>query len=175
VNRIWSRVFGRGIVGTVNDFGKMGEPPSHPELLDFLAGDFVKEKWSIKTMIRKMVLSSTFRMSSIPSPEAAELDPQNTFLQRMSIRRMPAEAIRDHLLAASGGLKLALYGPSVPAYIKDQPNSRAKPQDGPLGGKGRRSVYLASRRNYMPSFLRTFDSPNATEPVGRRNVTNVPG
>ena len=174
VNRIWSRVFGKGIVASVDDFGKMGEKPSHPELLDFLANDFVKEKWSIKAMIRKMLLSSTFRMSSIPGAEAAELDPGNVFLQRMPVRRMSAESIRDHILAASGDLKRDLFGPSVPAYIKDQPNSRAKPREGPLGGNGRRSIYLASQRNYLPSFLRTFDAPNSTEPVGRRNVTNVP-
>lgn len=174
VNRIWSRVFGTGIVASVDDFGKMGEQPSHPELLDYLAHDFVKEKWSIKAMIRKMVLSSTFRMSSVPSAEAAQLDPKNTFLQRMPVRRMSAESIRDHILTASGDLKRDLYGPSIPAYIKDQPNSRAKPREGPLGGYGRRSVYLASRRNYLPSLLRTFDAPNTTEPVGKRNVTTVP-
>ena len=174
VNRIWSRVFGKGIVASVDNFGKMGEKPSHPELLDFLANDFMKEKWSIKVMIRKMVLSSAFRMSSIPGAEAAELDPKNVYLQRMSVRRMSAESIRDHILATSGDLKRDLFGPSVPAYIKDQPNSRAKPREGPLGGNGRRSIYLASRRNYLPSFLRTFDAPNSTEPVGRRNITTVP-
>jgi hypothetical protein len=105
VNRIWSRVFGRGIVASVNDFGKMGEAPSHPELLDHLAGDFVKEDWSIKKMVRKMVLSSTFRMSSVPSDEAASMDPSNSLLQHMPIRRMSAESVRDHILAASGALK----------------------------------------------------------------------
>lgn len=174
VNRIWSRVFGRGLVASVDDFGKMGEKPSHPELLEFLARDFVKEKWSTKAMIRKMVLSSTFRMSSVPSYQAGELDPGNLFLQRMSVRRMSAESIRDHILAGSGELKRDLFGPSVLAYIGDQPNSRAKPRSGPLGGEGRRSLYLASRRNYLPSFLRAFNSPNATEPIGQRNVTTVP-
>ncbi|MGB0327295.1 MAG: PSD1 and planctomycete cytochrome C domain-containing protein [Akkermansiaceae bacterium] len=174
VNRIWSRVFGQGIVASVDDFGKMGEKPSHPELLDFMATDFVKEGWSTKAMIRKMVLSSTFRMSSTPDPKAKTDDPKNVFLQHMPVRRMSAESIRDHILAASGELKRDLYGPSILAYIKDQPNSRARPGDGPLDGNGRRSIYLASRRNYLPSFLRAFDSPMTTEPVGRRNVTNVP-
>lgn len=174
VNRIWARIFGRGLVASVNDFGKMGEKPSHPELLDYLAADFVKEGWSIKTMIRKMVLSSTFRMSSVPGEEAASRDPKNTLLQHMPVRRMSAEAIRDHILAASGELRRDLYGPSILAYIKDQPPSRARPGDGPLDGNGRRSLYLASRRNYLPSFLRAFDAPNASEPVGQRNVTNVP-
>jgi hypothetical protein len=174
VNRIWSRVFGRGLVASVDDFGKMGEAPSHPELLDYLARDFVNEGWSTKAMIRKMVLSSTFRMSSVPGYQAAELDPGNAFLQRMSIRRMSAESIRDHIMASSGDLNGELFGPSIPAYIDDQPASRAKPRGGPLGGEGRRSLYLASRRNYLPSFLRAFDSPNASEPIGKRNVTTVP-
>lgn len=174
VNRIWSRIFGQGIVASVDDFGKMGEKPSHPELLDFLATDFVREGWSTKAMIRKMVLSSTFRMSSLPDAKAATDDPKNIYLQHMPVRRMSAESIRDHILSASGELKRDLYGPSILAYIKDQPNSRARPGDGPLDGHGRRSIYLASRRNYLPSFLRAFDSPITTEPVGRRNVTNVP-
>lgn len=139
-----------------------------------MATDFVKEGWSTKAMIRKMVLSSTFRMSSTPDPKANTDDPKNVFLQHMPVRRMSAESIRDHILAASGELKRDLYGPSILAYIKDQPNSRARPGDGPLDGNGRRSIYLASRRNYLPSFLRAFNSPMTTEPVGRRNVTNVP-
>jgi hypothetical protein len=174
VNRIWSRVFARGLVASVDDFGKMGELPSHPELLDFLARDFVESGWSTKGIIRKMVLSSTFRIESTPGPGVAERDPKNILLQHMPVRRMDAEAVRDHILACSGELKPALFGPSVPANIDDQPASRAKPRSGPLDGMGRRSVYLELRRNFLPSFLRVFDMPNASEPSGRRNVTNVP-
>jgi len=174
VNRIWSRLFGRGLVGSVDDFGKMGERPSHPGLLDFLARDFVESGWSTKALIRKMVLSSTFRMDSTPGPGVQEGDPKNIYLQHMPILRMDAEAIRDHILACSGKLNPDLYGPSVPAHIDDQPASRAKPRSGPLDGNGRRSIYLELRRNFLPSFLRVFDMPNATEPSGSRNVTNVP-
>lgn len=174
VNQLWARVFGRGIVSSVDDFGEMGTLPSHPELLDFLAQDFVKEGWSMKAMIRKMVLSQTFRMSSVPSESARQLDPDNALLQRMPIRRMEAESVRDHLLSVSGELKKDLFGYSVNAYVKDQPGSRAKPNDGPLDGNGRRSIYIGVRRNYLSSFLTSFDFPVLPEPVANRPVTTVP-
>ena len=92
----------------------------------------------------------------------------------MPVTRMDAESIRDHILACSGELKREMYGPSIPVNVDDQPNSRAKPKSGPVDGNGRRSIYLETRRNYLSSFLRVFDMPNATEPTGQRNVTNVP-
>ena len=175
VNRIWSRVFGRGILDSVDDFGEMGGKPSHPELLDFLARDFVEKGWSTKKLLRQLVLTSAFQMSSTPGPGALTADPENLYLQHMSLRRMDAESIRDHILACSGELKRKeMYGPSIAVNIDDQPNSRAKPRSGPLNGNGRRSVYLETRRNFLSSFLRVFDFPNATEPTGQRNVTNVP-
>ncbi len=175
VNRIWARVFGRGLVDSVDDFGRMGGKPSHPELLDYLARDFVENGWSTKKLIRKLVLTRTFQMSSIPGPDMITDDPKNLYLQRMPVARMDAEAIRDHILACSGELKRdQMYGLSVAVNIDDQPNSRAKPRSGPLDGNGRRSVYLEMRRNFLSSFLRVFDLPNATEPTGQRNVTNVP-
>ena len=174
VNRLWHHIFGQGLVATVNNFGKMGTAPSHPGLLDYLATDFMRNDWSIKYMIRKMVLSSAYQMSSLPSPESLAEDPANTLLQHMPIKRMEAEAIRDHILACSGRLDTTLFGRSIEAYVEDLPNSRAKPKSGPLDGQGRRSVYLEMRRNFLPSFLRAFDLPNATEPIGARSVTNVP-
>ena len=174
VNRLWHHIFGQGLVTTVNNFGKMGTAPSHPELLDFLAADFTRNDWSIKYMIRKMVLSSAYHMSSLPSPESLEEDPANTLLQHMPVKRLEAEAIRDHILACSGELDTTLFGPSTEAYVEDLLNSRAKPNSGPLDGGNRRSVYLEMRRNFLPSFLRAFDLPNATEPIGARSVTNVP-
>lgn len=174
VNQLWARVFGRGIVSSVDDFGEMGTLPSHPELLDFLAQDFIQEGWSMKAMIRKMVLSQTFRMSSVPSESARQLDPENSLLQRMPVRRMEAESLRDHLLACSDELKKDLFGPAVNAYVKDQPGSRAKPGDGPLNGNGRRSLYLAVRRNFLSSFLTSFDFPVLPEPVAARPSTTVP-
>lgn len=174
VNQLWARVFGRGIVSSVDDFGEMGTLPSHPELLDFLAQDFVKEGWSMKKIIRKMVLSQTFRMASLPSESARQLDPDNTLLQSMPIRRMEAENIRDHILSCSEDLRKDLFGYSVNAYIDDQPASRAKPQGGPLNGNGRRSIYLGVRRNYLSSFLTSFDFPVLPEPVANRPITTVP-
>jgi hypothetical protein len=175
VNRIWSRLFGAGLQASVDDFGKMGGEPTHPELLDYLARDFVENDWSTKRLVRKLVLSSTFRTSSTPGPGMATADPKNEYLQHMPVGRMDAESIRDHILACSGELKKeAMYGPSVAVNIDDQPNSRAKPRSGPVDGDGRRSIYLETRRNYLSSFLRVFDLPNATEPTGKRNATNVP-
>jgi mono/diheme cytochrome c family protein len=175
VNRIWSRIFGTGLHASVDDFGKMGGEPTHPELLDYLARDFVANDWSTKKLVRKLVLSSTFRTSSTPGPGMATADPKNEYLQHMPVGRMDAESIRDHILACSGQLKRdEMYGPSIPVNIDDQPNSRAKPSSGPVDGKGRRSIYLEMRRNYLSSFLRVFDLPNATEPAGKRNSTNVP-
>ncbi len=174
VNRIWKHLFGAGIVETTNDFGQMGSAPSHPALLDYMANDFVANQWSMKAMIRKMVTTSAYRMSSTPSSASATSDPKNRLLQRMPVKRLEAELIREHILASSGTLDTSLFGPSVPAYVEDLPDSRAKPASGPIDGNGRRSVYLEMRRNFLPTFLRAFDMPNATEPIGRRNVTNVP-
>ena len=174
VNRLWKQIFGNGIVETTNDFGQMGGLPSHPKLLDYLASDLMENGWSLKHVIRKIVLSQTYQMSSVPSPKASNLDPKNRLLQHMPIRRLEAEAIRDHILACSNRLDTTLFGPSVPAYVEDHPDSRAKPKTGPIDGNGRRSIYLEMRRNFLPSFLRAFDMPNATEAIGKRLVTNVP-
>ena len=174
VNRIWHHVFGRGIVASIDDMGKLGAKPSHPELLDYLAKDFLAEGWSVKKMIRKMVLSSTYQMSTVPSEEAMALDPDNLFLQRMPIKRLQAEQIRDHVLFVSGELNPEIGGVGVQSYTGDLPRARGYPGTGPLDGDGRRSVYLRLRRNFMPSFLRILGMPNGIEPIGARNVTNVP-
>ena len=175
VNRLWYHMYGRGIVFSVDDFGKMGSQPTHPELLDHLASEFVAGGWHIKPMLRKMALSATYRMSSTPSAESAELDPNNELLQHMPVRRLHAEGIRDTILAVSGRLDRTLYGPSIPDHLRETPGSRAKPRrPGPLDGSGRRSVYLELRRNFLPNFLTVFDMPNASTPFGRRNVTTVP-
>ncbi|GAB5559783.1 MAG: hypothetical protein SynsKO_14300 [Synoicihabitans sp.] len=175
VNRLWHHVFGQGLVPTVNDFGVMSTPPSHPELLDFLAQDLVRNDWSLKSLIRQMVLSRAYQMATTPSAVTQAEDPANRLLQHMPIKRLDAEAVRDHILASSGSLDRTMFGPSVPAYVKNLPDSRAKPPvNGPLNGDNRRSVYLEMRRNFLPTFLRAFDLPNATEPVGVRHATNVP-
>src|SRR5882724_11333626 len=106
VNRIWEHHFGEGLVRTVDNFGKNGERPSHPELLDFPAGRFRENGWSVKSMHREMVLSSAYRMSSAASEEARQADPDNRLLSHMRVKRLEGEAIRDAILAASGSLDL---------------------------------------------------------------------
>ncbi|MGB0418990.1 MAG: PSD1 and planctomycete cytochrome C domain-containing protein [Opitutales bacterium] len=173
-NRIWHHIFGRGIVSSIDDLGKLGTLPSHPELLDFLAKDFIAGNWSMKRLIRKMVLSSTYRMSTLPNEEALAMDPNNIYLQRMPVKRLEAEQIRDHVLFVSNKLDRQLLGNSVTAYTGDLPSARGKGASGPIDGNGRRSIYTQLRRNFMPSFLRVLGMPNGIEPIGARNITNVP-
>jgi mono/diheme cytochrome c family protein len=176
VNRVWHHLFGRGIVPTVDDFGVMGEPPTHPELLDHLASRFVREGWSIKKLIRAVVLSSTYQMSSRPSDgRATEADPQNTLLHHMPVRRLEAEAIRDAILAVSGRLDRTVYAPTVDVHLTPFMEGRGRPQQsGPLDGDGRRSVYVAVRRNFLPPMMLAFDFPVPFNTIGRRSVSNVP-
>ncbi len=177
VNRIWHHLFGRGIVASVDNFGWLGERPSHPELLDHLSNWFVREaKGSLKLLIRRIVLSQAYRMSSKPSdPLADERDAENRLLHRMNVRRLEGEAIRDAVLAISGRLNLQMSGAPVPVHKDDVVLFRGAPKKlGPLDGDGRRSVYIAARRNFLSSLLLTFDAPKPFATVGRRNVSNVP-
>lgn len=112
VNRIWQSLFGRGLVATVDDFGTRGESPSHPELLDYLATEFVRLGWSRKEIIRLIVSSATYRQSSAVRPELMDRDPLNTWLARQNRNRLEAEVIRDSFLAASGLLHAKIGGPS---------------------------------------------------------------
>jgi hypothetical protein len=174
VNRVWHHLFGRGIVPSVDNFGVLGEAPTHPELLDHLADRFVREGWSVKTLIRALVLSSTYRMASQSSPEAEKVDPSNRLLHHMRLRRLEGEAIRDAMLAVSGRLNPRLYGPSVPIHLTPFLDGRGRPGSGPLDGDGRRSLYLAVRRNFLSPFLLAFDTPIPFSTMGRRSVSNVP-
>ena len=175
VNRVWSRLFGRGIVPSVDDFGVMGEPPSHPYLLDWLARRFVKGGWSTKQLVRELVLSSTYRMSSRPDAAGAQIDPDNRLLHRMPVRRLDAEAIRDAVLAVSGMLDPQLYGPTIPIHLTPFMEGRGRPAaSGPLDGAGRRSLYISVRRNFLLPFLQVFDFPSPATTTGRRTVSNVP-
>jgi hypothetical protein len=177
VNRVWKHHFGEGLVKTPDDFGAMGQPPSHPELLDDLARRFIADGWSIKTLHRRIVLSSTYRMRSNPDddPAAERLDPANRLLHRMNPRRLEAEAIRDGLLAVSGRLDRALYGPSVAPHLTRFLDGRGRPaRSGPLDGDGRRSLYLNIRRNFLNPMFLAFDFPVPFSTMGRRNVSNVP-
>jgi hypothetical protein len=174
VNRVWHHLFGRGIVGSVDNFGVLGEPPTHPELLDFLAERFVREGWSIKKLIRELALSNTYALSSRPSAEGEKVDPANLLLQHMRLHRLEGEAIRDAMLAVSGRLERTLYGPSVAIQLTPFLDGRGRPGSGPLDGNGRRSLYLAVRRNFLSPLLLAFDTPSPFSTVGRRTVSNVP-
>ncbi|MBM3964863.1 MAG: DUF1553 domain-containing protein [Planctomycetes bacterium] len=176
VNRVWHHLFGRGIVPTVDNFGALGDRPSHPELLDHLAWEFMhQENWSLKSLIRKIVLSKTFAQSSRINPDADNVDPFNALLHRMPIRRLEGEAIRDSLLVLSGRLDPKPYGSPIPVYLTEFIIGRGRPDvSGPLDGSGRRSIYIATRRNFLPTMMLAFDFPTPFSSIGRRNVTNVP-
>ncbi|MDB4530705.1 PSD1 and planctomycete cytochrome C domain-containing protein [bacterium] len=156
VNRVWHHVFGRGLVATPDNFGKLGETPSHPELLDYLAKRFVAEAWSIKKLIREIALTRTFQLAATPTAKAREMDPDNRLLTSAHVRRLEAEAIRDAMLQVSGSLDRR-----------------------PLGGSensdsNRRSLYIRIIRNRLDPFLTVMDAPVPTSTKGRRDVTNVP-
>jgi hypothetical protein len=174
VNRLWQHVFGVGLVKTVDNFGELGERPSHPELLDWLASEFVDSGWSIKHLLRLMLTSRTFQLSSEASPAARERDPNNRLLSHASVRRLEAESLRDSLLFVSGRLDRTQGGQGVPLPLRAGVKDFENPVGGPLDGNGRRSVYLEARRNYPQSLLIAFDQPKPVLTVGERNATNVP-
>jgi hypothetical protein len=174
VNRIWHHLFGRGLVPSVDDFGRMGQGTVHPELLDFLALRFGEEGGSIKKLIREIVLSNAYRLSAVPSAKAIETDAGNAFLQHRVPRRISAEALRDAMLAVSGRLDFSMYGPPVAIHLDGFQDGRGRPGDGPVDGAGRRSLYLAVHRNFLSSILLAFDFPQPFTAIGRRSVSNVP-
>ena len=156
VNRLWHHVFGRGLVATTDNFGKLGDLPTHPALLDWLAREFQKSGGSLKSMLRLLVSSQAFQAQAAPSPEAAATDPENKLLSHWTLRRMEAEAIRDGMLSVSGELDLTAGGPGVD------------------GATPRRSVYVKIIRNDLDPFLAAFDAPVPSSTQGRRDATNVP-
>lgn len=174
-NRIWQHLFGRGIVATADNFGALGAPPTHPELLDYLAIRFRREGWSIKKLIREIMLTQAYQMASIGSDTAEQRDPQNLLLHRANVRRLEGEAIRDSLLAISGRLDPKQFGTSVRIYLSPFMEGRGRPeQSGPLDGDGRRSIYVEVRRNFLSPFMLAFDTPQPASTTGRRNTSNVP-
>jgi len=174
VNRLWHHLFGAGLVRTTDNFGKLGEPPSHPELLDWLASEFVARGWSVKAMLKLILTSEAFALSSDVPPGGAERDPDNRLLSHANLRRLDAESLRDAILAASGRLDRALFGPGVPVTVPPGQRDDYTPNDGPLDGLGRRSIYLEVRRNHPAPFLFAFDQPRPASPAGRREPTNLP-
>ena len=188
VNRLWKHHFVEGLVRSPDDFGRQGQPPSHPELLDWLASEFVAptasagklegppQPWSLKHLHRLMVLSAAYRQSSKQEtdPARAAVDPLNKLLHHQNVRRLEAEAIRDSMLAVSGRLDRTMGGPGVLPYLTEYAVGRGKPPSGPLDGNGRRSLYLAVRRNFLNPMFTAFDYPTPFTTIGRRSVSNVP-
>ena len=179
VNRWWSEIFGTGLVRTGADFGTQGEAPSHPDLLDWLAVDFVEQNWSMKKLLKQIVLSSTYAQSPRISPANKTKDPQNLLLGRFPKLRLSAEAIRDNALRISGLLTPALGGP--PAYppqpdgiwwIRDDKSPRYVTSTGEQ--RYRRSLYTIWRRTYLHPTLSNFDAPNRVTCSADRERTNTP-
>ena len=175
VNRIWHHVFGRGLVETVDNFGIQGKMPTHPELLDYLATQFVAQEWSMKSVVREMVLSQAFQRSAVGSEDSHAKDPENLLLQHYPTRRLEAEAIRDAMLSVSGRLNTTMYGEGIPVYLSPFMTGRGRPgESGPLDGNGRRSIYISLRRNFLPPMMLTFDMPIPFTTFGKRNTSTVP-
>jgi hypothetical protein len=183
VNRFWQMYFGVGIVKTQEDFGVQGEPPVHPELLDWLATEFVRTGWDVRAMQRLIVTSATYRQASTVTPELLEKDPENRLLARGPRFRMPAEMIRDTALAASGLLNAEIGGPSVMPYqpkgiweelaFGDGFSAQSYEQShGP--DLYRRGMYTFWKRTAPPASLATFDAPDREKCTGRRALTNTP-
>ena len=179
VNRLWQHHFGRGIVPSPNNFGLLGLPPTHPELLDWLAADFVRGGWRIKRMHRLMVLSQTYRMSSAGNEKALALDPQNNLFWRFNMRRLSAEEIRDAVHATNGRLNLKMYGPSIyPTIAKEVLAGQSRP--GENWGRStpeeqaRRSVYIHIKRSLLEPLLASFDLPDPDSSCEARFVTTQP-
>lgn len=176
-NRVWRHLFGTGLVRTVDNFGFSGERPSHAELLDHLAINFMDGGWSVKTLIREIVLSRTYREASTYRADAFEKDPDNRLLWRANKRRLDAEVIRDSMLAVSGLLDLSRRPGSLVSELDGQSVSLIGfntkiPAD--LDGSHRRSVYLPVLRDHLPDVLEHFDVANPNLVTGDRDVTNVP-
>ena len=181
VNRIWQQFFGRGIVKTAGDFGMQGELPTHPELLDWLAMDFMNNGWDIKRLIRQIVTSATYRQSAVTSKQQLTQDPENLLLSRAPRLRLPAESVRDHVLASSGLLVPEIGGPSVKPY---QPKGI---WEASTSGRGltkyiqdhgddlyRRTMYTFIKRTVPPPAMLVFDGSNRDQCEVKRMNTNTP-
>ncbi len=156
VNRLWQHHFGKGIVGTPNDFGAQGDPPTHPDLLEYLANALVQGEWRLKPLHRMIMLSDTYQQSHEITQENLAIDPTNQYLWHYQPQRLESESIRDAMLAAGGNLDTTMFGPSV------------------LENSVRRSVYLRVKRSELLPMMTMFDAPEPTQSIGARSVTTVP-
>lgn len=179
VNRLWQFHFGRGIVPTPNDFGKLGEPPTHPELLDWLASEFIRSGWRLKPMHKLIMLSNAYRMSSTATKTGLERDPGNRFFWRFNSRRLAAEEVRDSILAVSGKLNLKGGGPGVyPPIPKEVLAGQSVPGSGwgnsPPDEAARRSVYVHVKRSLLVPILSQYDMADTDSSCAVRFTTTVP-
>ncbi|MGB0579725.1 MAG: DUF1549 and DUF1553 domain-containing protein, partial [Limisphaerales bacterium] len=179
VNHIWKNLFGRGIVGTIDDFGTRGDKPSHPQLLDWLATELPRLGWSRKQFIKRVVMSETYRQSSRMRPELLEQDPRNYLLARQSRMRLEAEVVRDSYLLASGLLSRKIGGPSIrpplPADIAALGYAGSVRWKASTGAdKYRRGLYIFFQRSVPYPMLKTFDAPESTATCVRRERSNTP-
>jgi hypothetical protein len=178
-NRIWHYHFGQGIVGTPSDFGVMGERPSNPQLLDYLASTFMENGWSIKNMHRMIMLSNAYQQSSAYQAAAAKVDPDDKLVWRFARRRLEGETIRDSMLFVGGELNAKMGGPGIFAPL---PPGVSMPRSTYLNWKtekdqaesDRRSVYIFVKRNLRYPMFETFDFPDTHEPCPRRFATVTP-
>lgn len=167
VNRVWMHHFGQGLVQTPADFGRLGVPPSHPELLDWLAQSFMENGWSLKTLHRQILNSTVWRQTSARNPAFDAIDPENRYLWRQSVRRLDAETLRDHMLSVAGQLDRTLFGPPVAVSEDDTGQVIVS------GGQKRRSLYIKQRRSQPVAMLQAFDAPVMETNCERRAESTV--
>lgn len=178
-NRIWQFHFGRGIVRSSNNFGQLGTPPTHPELLDYLANRLIDADWSLKSMHRLILSSKTYQMSSKGNPAAMNLDPDNELFWRFDPRRLSAEEVRDSILAVNGSLNLSVYGPSIyPKLSAEVMAGQSRPGSGwgnsSDSDRNRRSVYIYVKRSLLTPLLSAFDFPDPDQTCEARFMTLQP-
>jgi hypothetical protein len=174
VNRVWQYLFGAGLVRTPDNFGSTGEPPSHPQLLDDLAHRFMQDGWSTKRLVRELVLSRVYRMSSAMNAGAAAVDPENRLLWRMNPRRLDAETIRDTMLTVSGKLDPRIGGPNIQDQkVLVQQSAEMPTEYDYVFADFRRGVYTPAFRNRVHELFEVFDFADQNGAVAKRNVTTV--
>jgi cytochrome c553 len=180
VNRVWQHHFGRGLVRTASNFGELGTPPTHPELLDFLALWLVEHNWQLKPLHRLILTSNTYRLSSAGDEKALAVDPTNDLFWRFDMRRLSAEEIRDAMLVAAGTFNPAMYGPGMyPKLSQELLQTQSRPGEGwdesTPAEQARRSIYIHVKRSLLPPMLTAFDFPDVDATCEGRFVTTQPG
>jgi len=180
INRVWQHHFGRGLVRSTNNFGELGTPPTHPELLDFLALWLVDHNWQLKPLHRLIMTSRAYQMSSAGNAKALAADPTNDMFWRFDMRRLSAEELRDATLVTSGQFNPAMYGPSFFPKLSDEVlATQSRPGEGwgesTLKTQARRSVYIYMKRSLLPPLLTAFDFPDVDASCESRFITTQPG